>query len=64
MSENRFEMTIQLDFSVPFFERNTSITDQELADTVYRAVEEERNNLVCAAKLAAIRILNGEPIDG
>lgn len=62
--EPRFEMTIELTFSVPYFERNTLLTDQEIFDQVMAAVQEERDTLVVAAKVALIHLLDGEPIDG
>lgn len=56
--------SITVDFEVDYFENKSDITIQEIIDKVVEYVEEERNELVTQAKIAAIHLLADEPIDG
>jgi hypothetical protein len=62
--DDRFYMRVEIEFSVPYLDRNTSLTDQEIVDRVYEYIQDEREALVVEAKTAIIRLLDGEAIDG
>lgn len=57
-------LSITLDFNVPEpFERKTTLTNQQIIDKVLEYVEDERRELVQSARIAAIKLLNGEKLD-
>lgn len=63
-SSGPIKISIALDFNVPEpYERKTTLTNQQIADKVFEHVEAERNELVQSAKIAAIKMLNGEDLD-
>lgn len=53
-------ISINVEVDVNYGLRNTEMTDQEIADEVCKYIEEERNDLAREARVAAIRLLNGE----
>lgn len=61
---NKFYMRVEIEFTTPYFEKNTNLTDQEIVDQVYDYIKDERDSLVIQAKTAIIRLLDGEAIDG
>ena len=60
MKDDRFPMCIEISFDVPYFENRSNMTNQQLADYVNNMVEEERCELVVAAKTELIYALEGE----
>jgi hypothetical protein len=58
------EICISVTIKVPFDNRNTDLSDDEIAEQVCEYVVEERNQVAIEAKCAAIRLLDGESADG
>lgn len=56
--------SITVDFDVSYLENKSDMTTKEIIDKIVEYVEDERNKLVVEAKIAAIHLLAGEPIDG
>jgi hypothetical protein len=54
---------ISVTIEVPFSDRKTDLSDDEIADKVYEYVVEERNQLAVEAKCAALRLLDGESLE-
>lgn len=62
MSEKR-TIVLTIEFDVSCLEDRSGMTEGELAEAVWNAVERERNALVTEAKIAALNLLNGDPLD-
>ncbi len=60
----KIDFSITVDFEVDYLENKSGMTTQEVINKVVDYVEEERNELVMEAKIAAIHLLAGEAIDG
>ena len=64
LTDMKIDFSITVDFEVDCLENKSGMTTQEIINKVVDYVEEERNELVAEAKIAAIHLLAGEAIDG
>jgi hypothetical protein len=53
-------LKIEVEFEVHHFEDNSNLSNNDLAQVVYDLVEDERNELVTEAKIAALKLLAGD----
>jgi hypothetical protein len=56
-------IVISVEFEVSALEDTSGLTPDDLAARVYDHVQEERDALVMEARIAAIKLLAGEPLD-
>jgi len=57
------KMSITLDIDVNYFQNNTGKPDQQIVDEVLLCTEEERNALATEARIAAIKLLEGDTVE-
>jgi hypothetical protein len=56
-------MSITLDIDVNYFQNNTGKTDQQIIDEVLLCTVEERNALATEARIAALKLLEGDTVE-
>lgn len=57
------KMSITLDIDVNYFQNNTGKTDQQIIDEVLLCTVEERNALATEARIAALKLLEGDTVE-
>jgi hypothetical protein len=57
------KMTISLDINVDYYENKTGKTDQQIIDEVLLCTVEERNILAMEARIAALKLLEGDSVE-
>lgn len=58
----QLSFNISINLNVEYYQRNTDLTDQEIADMVYKYVKDERDILAQEARYAAMCLLDGEDL--
>lgn len=56
-------ITIAIDIDVTCYQDESGLNDEELRKAVYDLVEDERNELAIEARIAALRLMEGDAPD-
>jgi hypothetical protein len=58
--DNRLTLSLCVTLELPYFTRNTDLTDMQLVDRVLDCTREEREAFATEAKIALVKLLSGE----